>query len=104
MLSMISRKNYLINLLSTKNIENIVDSNKLDHISINTLNYIAINPNSCTNDCYMYVNNNTYEPISYEDMENKIQNLIDVRLIHNVNNIEKHNNETLYKRIWWSNY
>ena len=90
-------KEYLITLLSNKNIESIVDSNILDHISINMLNYIAINPNSSTNDCYMYLNDTPYVPISYEDVNLRIQNLIDLGLIQNVKNIEKKSNENSIK-------
>ncbi|HSF49958.1 MAG TPA: hypothetical protein VLA74_04280 [Nitrososphaeraceae archaeon] len=57
------------------------------------LNYIAINPNSSTNDCYMYLNDTPYAPISYEDVNLRIQNLIDLGLIQNVKNLDNKNNK-----------
>ncbi|MGE5635216.1 MAG: hypothetical protein ACM3VV_08280, partial [Deltaproteobacteria bacterium] len=87
---MYSLKNYLITLLSTKNIESTVDSN-LDYITRKILSYIAVYPSSSTNDCYMYLNNN-YQTISYENVDVHIDNLIDLGLIQKVKNIDNKNN------------
>jgi hypothetical protein len=43
-------KEYLITLLATKNIESIVDFDKVHHITRKILRYIATYPNSSTND------------------------------------------------------
>jgi hypothetical protein len=88
-LSMFNQQKYLFILISTKNIERIVNS-KLDYTMNDILHYIAVNPSSSTYDCHNYLNN-VGRKLSYENVEVQIHNLIKLGLIQKVTNLDKKN-------------
>ena len=92
-LSMFNEQNYLFILISTKNIERIVNS-KLDYIMNDILRYIAVNPSSSTYDCHNHLNN-VGRKLSYENVEVQIHDLIELGLIQKVTNLDKKNKNSI---------
>lgn len=89
-LFMCSVQKYLLSLLSTKNIEEIVVNSKLDYIMNNILHYIAENLSSTIDDCQKYLNYVGRE-ISYENVEEQIHNLIKLGLVQQDTYLDKKN-------------
>jgi|SRR5215208_4294103 len=91
---MIEPQKYLFTLFPTKNIERTAEFKLGGYITIDLLHFISKNPSSFMYDCQKYLKAKG-KKISYENVNERLYNLIKLGLIQKVTNLDNENKNSI---------